>query len=117
MGNWQRSRRTIAGGIAAPAAGPATATFTGSIGARQPSKSFDLPVGAGDATATLTFTKASSLTLTLLAPDGSTADAISGASGIQLIRTVSAGTYRYVVSGKVSKGSASFALAVRYPAP
>jgi thermitase len=92
-------------------------TLTGSISAKQPSKSFDLAVGSGDATATLTFAKASSLTLGLLAQDGSTVGTVSGASGIQLVRTLSAGNYRYVVSGKVTKGSASFTLTVRYPAP
>jgi Subtilase family len=102
---------------AAPVSGPLTTTFTGSISSKQASKSFYLTVGSGDATATLTFSKASSLTVTLLAADGSTVGTVSGASGVQLSRTVSAGTYRYVVSGSVKKGSAAFSLAVSYPAP
>jgi Subtilase family/Fervidolysin N-terminal prodomain len=94
-----------------------TTTFSGSIGAKQPSKAFSLTVGSGDATATLSFSKASSLTLTLLAADGSTLGTVSGPSGTELTRPLAAGTYRYVVSGKVAKGSASFTLSVRYTAP
>jgi thermitase len=108
------------GGTGGGGGGGATTTSTalsGSISAKQPSKSFDLPVGAGDATATLTFTKASTLTLTLLAPNGTTVGTVSGASGIKLTKTLGAGTYRYVVSGNVAKGSASFTLAVTYTSP
>lgn len=95
-----------------------TATFTGSISAKQPSKSFDLAIGSGATTGTLMFTKASTLTLTLIAPDGTTLGTISGASGLQLAREMSSmGTYRYVVSGNVRKGSASFTLTVAYPPP
>jgi hypothetical protein len=103
--------------VAAAVSGPLTTTFTGSISSRQASKSFDLAVGSGNATASLTFSKASSLTVTLLKPDGSSVGTVSGASGVQLSRTLSAGTYRYVVSGSVKKGSASFSLAVSYVAP
>jgi Subtilase family/Fervidolysin N-terminal prodomain len=93
------------------------ATFSGSISAKQPSKSFSLAVGSGNSSATLTFSKAPSLTLTLVAPDGTTAGTLSGASGIQLIRSLSPGTYRYIVSGSVKKGSASFTLNISYPTP
>ena len=101
-----------------PAAEPMTMTFSGSISAKQPSKSFSLTVGSGIATGTLTFAKASSLTLTLVAPDGSTLGTVSGPSGTRLERAVTAGTYRYVVSGSSGgKGSASFTLTVTYPPP
>jgi subtilase family protein/fervidolysin-like protein len=100
-----------------PSAEATTTTFSGSISARQPSKSFSLSVGGGDTGATLSFTKASALTLTLLAADGATLGAASGPSAVTLTRTLPAGTYRYVVSGKVAKGSASFSVTVRHPAP
>lgn len=100
-----------------PATTTSTTTFSGSISAKQPSKSFSLAVGAGDSAATLTFSKAASLTLTLLAPDGTTVAGVSGASGLQLTRALAAGTYRYVVSGTVRKGSASFSLSVTYATP
>lgn len=100
-----------------PVTEPATATFSGSISAKQPSKSFSLSAGPGEAGATLTFSKASKLTLTLLAADGTALGTVSGASGLSLARNLEPGTYRYVVSGSVAKGSASFSLAVRYTAP
>jgi hypothetical protein len=102
---------------AAPAAQTQTTTFTGTITNKQRSQGFSLAMGSGVTAATLTFAKASSLTLTLIAPDGSTVGTINGASGIQLTKTVSPGSYRYTVSGSVSKGSASFTLAVSYPPP
>ena len=95
----------------------ATTTFSGSINGRHPSKSFDLAVGAGESDATLTFSKSPSLTVTLLAPDGTTVATVSGSSGVRLVRSLSAGTYTYVVSGAVKKGSASFSLEVSYSAP
>src|SRR5215207_9309633 len=90
----------------------ATTTFTGSLNAKNTSQSYDPTVGAGDADAALTFTKASNLTLTLKAPDGSTVASASGPSAVRLLRTLPAGTYRYVVSGFGGKGSASFSLSV-----
>lgn len=104
----------------APAPAPpatTTSTFTGSLNAKQPAKSFNVAVGAGDSTATLTFSKASSMTLKLLAPDGSTVATASGPSGLRLARNLAPGTYRYVVSGSVTKGSASFTLRVDAAAP
>jgi hypothetical protein len=104
----------------APAPAPpatTTSTFTGSLNAKQPAKSFNVAVGAGDSTATLTFSKASSMTLKLLAPDGSTVATASGPSGLRLARNLAPGTYRYVVSGSVTKGSASFSLRVDAAAP
>jgi Subtilase family/Fervidolysin N-terminal prodomain len=94
-----------------------TTTFSGSISAKQPSKSFSLAVGSGDATAALIFGKAPSLTLTLVGPDGTTVDAVTGTSGTQLTRSLAAGTYRYVIGGSVKKGSASFTLNVSYATP
>jgi subtilisin family serine protease len=101
----------------APPPATATTTFSGSISAKQPSKAFALTVGSGNATATLNFSKAPSLTLTLLSADGATIGTVSGLSGIELTRTLAAGAYRLVVSGRVAKGSASFTLGVRYTAP
>jgi subtilisin family serine protease len=95
----------------------ATTVFSGSINRRHPSKSFDLAVGEGEADATLTFSNASSLTVTLLAPDGTTVATVSGASGVRLVSDLAPGTYAYEVSGAVKKGSASFSLEVSYFGP
>jgi subtilisin family serine protease len=91
----------------------ATAGFSGSLSARQPSKSFSLTTASGPLTATLSFAKASALTLSLIAPDGSTVASAKGASGLKLTREVAAGSYRLVVSGEGAK--TSFALSVTYP--
>ena len=102
---------------AAPPPATTTTTFSGSLSAKQPSRSFNLAMGAGDSTATLTFGKVPSMTLKLLAPDGSTVATTSGPSGLQLTGNLVPGTYRYVVSGTVAKGSASFSLRVDAATP
>jgi len=94
-----------------------TTVFSGSLNSRHPSKSFDIAAGEGEAVATLTFSKVQSLTVTLLRPDGSVVTTVSGASGVQLVRNLAAGTYTYEVSGAVKKGSASFSLEVSYTGP
>jgi hypothetical protein len=99
----------------APAAGPVTEMFTGSLTSRKTSYAFLVTVGAGSTTARLTFSKASQLTLTLTAADGSVVATTTGASGVSLTSTLGAGTYSYVVSGNVPKGSASFTLNVTHP--
>ncbi|HYQ78339.1 MAG TPA: S8 family peptidase [Solirubrobacterales bacterium] len=96
-----------------PAPVLSTATFSGSLSAKQSSKGFGLTTGSGPLTATLTFAKASALTLTLLAADGSTIASAKGASGLQLTREIAAGGYRLVVSGEGAK--TSFTLNVTYP--
>ncbi len=94
-----------------------TTTFTGGLTAKAPSKTFNLATGSGDATATLTFNKVPSMSLALAGPDGTTLGSASGASGLQLTRTVSSGTHRYTVTGTPKKGTASFTLTVTSPAP
>lgn len=100
-----------------PVVEPLTSSFSGSITAKQPSKSFSLAVGSGTAVATLTFAKSPSLTLALIAPDGSTVGTASGPSSTRLEAAVTGGTYRYVVSGSGGRGSTSFTLTVSYPPP
>ena len=77
-----------------------------------------MTVGAGAATTTLSYSggKVSALTLALVDASGVQITATSGASPLVLDRTLAAGTYRYVVSGDVAKGSVSFALSVRHAA-
>jgi len=92
-----------------------TANFSGSLSPKQASKSFGLTSGNGPLTATLSFTKASALTLSLLAPDGTRLASAKGASGLKLAKEVAAGSYRLLVSGEGAK--TSFTLNVTYPAP
>lgn len=98
-----------------PAPVLSTTTFSGSLSPKQSSKSFSLTTGSGLLTATLSFAKASALTLSLVAPDGSKLASLTGASGLKLTKEVAAGGYRLLVSGEGAK--TSFTLNVTYPAP
>jgi subtilisin family serine protease len=99
-----------------PASTPAAASFAGSLNKKQSSKAFTVSVGGGDAKASLAFTKTSSLTLTVLAADGSTVGSANGPSVLTLVKTLPAGAYQYVVAagGGVN---ASFTLTLTYTAP
>jgi subtilisin family serine protease len=99
---------------APPTTTTTTATFTGSLSKKQQARSYDLVVGAGQAAASLQFTRASTLTLTLRSPDGSTVGSASGPSAVQLVRSLPSGSYTYVVSGSTS---ASFTLTTTYTTP
>ncbi len=96
-----------------PVSTSATATFTGSLNKGQTSRSFPLTAGSGTARAALSFSKASSLTLTVQKSDGTTVGTASGASVLPLIASLTAGNYSYTVYG--ANGNASFALTVTYP--
>jgi hypothetical protein len=101
-------------GPAPPATTTTSATFSGSLSKKQQARSYDLVVGAGQAAASLQFTRASTLTLTLRATDGSTVGSASGPSAVQLVKSLPSGAYTYVVSGSTS---ASFTLTTTYTNP
>jgi thermitase len=85
-----------------------TTTFSGSLNAQNPSRSFNVTVGAGLADARLSFSKCRSLSLGL-----SNGAAASGPSVVVLDATLAAGSYAYTVSG----GKCSFTLTVTTPTP
>ncbi|HEU5216016.1 MAG TPA: S8 family serine peptidase [Gaiellaceae bacterium] len=85
-----------------------TSTFSGSLNARNPSRSFSVAVGAGAASAQLAFSKCSVLSLGL--SNGASAN---GPSIVSLNATLAAGSYTYTVSG----GKCSFTLTVVSPSP
>jgi uncharacterized protein involved in outer membrane biogenesis len=95
----------------APATG--SATFTGTLNAKQTTASFPLEVGNGVAQATLTFSKWASLTISFIRSDGSVVSSASGASVLQLAAALAAGSYTVKVAG-VGKGGAAFTLTVTY---
>ena len=97
---------------AAPSA-TVTQTFTGSLTAKAASKSFAISAGAGAASARLSFTKCSSLSLKLT-QGATTIASASGPSILSLDRTVTTGGYTYVVSGTQR---CSFTLTVTAAAP
>jgi hypothetical protein len=98
-----------------------TTTFTGSVSSKRPKKTFTLTVGDGATVSALSFSvtgkskTAATLTLRVLAPDGS---AVAGTTGPSVVQVTTAplarGTYTWEVSGSVS---ASFSLQVTYTAP
>jgi thermitase len=90
-----------------------TQTFTGSLTAKAASKSFAISAGAGVASARLSFTKCSSLSLKLT-QGATTIASASGPSILSLDRTVTTGGYTYVVSGTQR---CSFTLTVTAAAP
>jgi hypothetical protein len=93
-----------------------TASFSGTLNAKQSSQTFPLTVGAGQVKANLTFSKWSSLTLTITATDGTLVASGSGPSVLTLISMLSAGSYRFKVSGS-GKAGCAFSLGVNYVAP
>jgi subtilisin family serine protease len=92
-----------------------TATFTGSLNKKQTSKSFTIATGAGQAIASLAFTKIPSLSLTVLGPGGATIGSATGPSVVKLVQMLPAGTYQYVVTG--NGNSANFTLTLAYSIP
>lgn len=95
---------------AAPPPPPSTQalTFSGSLSAKNPSRSFGVSVGAGGTNAKLSFSKCSALSLGLSNGAGA-----NGPSVISLNATLTAGSYTYTVSG----GRCSFTLTVTSPSP
>jgi hypothetical protein len=94
----------------APAPTTVTETFTGSLGAKAASRSQAVTVGAGELSLALTFTKASSLKLSIVAANGAVVATTSGASVLHLTTTVAADTYTLVVTGT----RASYSLAAMH---
>jgi subtilisin family serine protease len=106
------------GGNAPPPTGGGTATtsssWSGSFTGKTTTKTYSASMGAGTASATLTFSKAGSMTLSMLNSSGATVATTSGASPLSLTADVSAGSYTYVVSGPAKS---SYTLKATYPAP
>ena len=100
---------------APPVGGTSTASFSGSLNRKQPSRAFPLAVGSGMAQAALTFAKSPSLNLVVQRADGTVVGSASGSSVLPLIASLSAGDYSYVVSG--GGANASFTLTVSYATP
>jgi len=98
----------------APSPSAATTTsWSGTLSKKVTSRTYALSSGTGTLTATLSYSKTRSMTLTLLGPDGSTVASQSGASPVRLSTAAVAGSYSLVVSGS----GGSYSLAVGYPAP
>ena len=98
---------------APPPASTATSTFTGTLNAKQTQQTYKVTVGAGTTKAGLSFSKASSLTLTVFDVNGKPVGTASGPSVLALVQTLAAGTYSLQVSG-APKSGCGFTLTVSY---
>jgi thermitase len=81
-----------------PTASPTTTTFSGTFTNKSTTQSWSQSLKSGTVSATLTFSKASSMTLTLTR-NGQTVATAQGGSPRTLTASVSDGTYTWVVSG------------------
>ncbi len=91
-----------------------TTTFSGSLNKRTQTRSHSVVAGPGTLTATASFTKSPSMTLTLIGPDGVVVAEASGASPVSVSAPVAAGTSTLVVSGS---SSATYSVSITYPSP
>lgn len=96
-----------------PAASPTTSTvtFSGSLGGKTTLRSYPLTVGSGTLSASLSYSKATSMTLQLIDSSGATIAQSSGASPVQSTVTVPAGTYSLLVS---STSRSTYTMTVSY---
>ena len=94
-------------------------TFNGTFSKNVSSLSFPLSIGAGEADATLTFSKSTSITVKLLNSAGTVVGQTTGKSASLKLNLpgLAAGLYTYVVSGSGVKGSVSFTLTVTAAGP
>jgi hypothetical protein len=94
-----------------------TLTFTGTLTKNTISLAFPLTIGAGEADATLSFSKTAAMIVQLVTATGAVAGQVSGTrSPLTLnVPDLAAGSYKYVVSGSGYKGSVSFTLTVIVP--
>ena len=99
--------------LSALGASSTTVTYTGTVKPSRRTRTFSRAVNAGPLTLRLRFASASSLTLRLVDGSGNTIAQRSSASPVTISRTVSAGSYKFVVKGG-AKTHTSFTLSVTY---
>ena len=81
------------------ASGTTTTTLSGSLTKNAASRSFSVSVGTGPATGALSFSKCSSLTMSVATTSGSVLATGSGPSVLALSANLSSGSYVWTVSG------------------
>ena len=92
--------------------------FSGTLNKNTSSLTFPVAIGAGEADATLAFSKGSKATLKLLDASGTVVATSSGGSPLKLnVPGLAAASYSYVVTASGYKGSCSFTLSVTAPSP
>jgi hypothetical protein len=96
-----------------------TLTVNGTLTKNVSSLAFPLTIGAGEADATLTFSKGATMTVQLVNSTGNVVGQVTGTKSPLALNLpgLAAGAYTYVVSGSGYKGSVSFTLTVTAPGP
>jgi subtilisin family serine protease len=115
--NAAKAVAAIGGSTAVPNPGtvePVTSTFSGNLSPKQTTRSYTVSAGGGAFSASLSFTRASNLTLTVRNAAGATVATASGPSVLKLSGSLTAGTYTFVVSGTQKT---SFTLGVTHATP
>ena len=93
---------------------PAVLLASGTLSRKAPSQSYSVTSGAGPVLALLTFTRAPTLTLELVDPNGAPVLQVTGRSPARLSVTVVSGRFTLLVSGSTN---AAFTLTLTYPSP
>ena len=94
-----------------------SASFSGTLNAKQTQQNFQLTVGSGITQAALAFSKSPTLSITVLGANGNVVGTASGPSVVTFVQSLSAGAYTFQVSGASGKGGCSFTLTVSYSTP
>src|SRR6266404_148129 len=90
-----------------------TVTYTGSFNRKKPSASYSItPGAAGTLSASLTYSKLSSATVSLVDASGLTVATKTGASPISISAPVGVAAYKVAISGS---GSGNYTLSLSYP--
>jgi len=91
-----------------------TTTFSGSFNKRSTSRSYTVSAGSGTVNGTLTFSKASSMSVTVKDATGASIGSGTGGSPVGVTATTSGGTVTFVVTGGTT---GTYTLSVTYPTP
>jgi subtilisin family serine protease len=97
-----------------PTSTTVTSTFSGTLNGKSTSRSYSVAAGAGAFSASLTFSKAASMTVDLRDANGQTISTATGGSPVHVTANVAAGSYAIVVSGP---SHLTFTVTVSYTSP
>src|SRR5262249_21973525 len=94
-------------------------TVSGTLTKNVSSLAFPMTIGAGEADATLAFSKGATMTAQLVNSTGNVVGQVTGTKSPLALNLpgLAAGAYTYVVSGSGYKGSVTFTLTVTAPGP
>ena len=97
---------------ATPSPSATTSTFSGSLSGKTAARSYSVATGAGTLSASLSFSRASAMTLRVTDASGNVVAASSGGTPVTVVATVAPGTYTLTVS---AAERATYTLTVDHP--